>query len=171
MAANIHEEEVLGKAYDSRLMKRLLGYLRPYKLHVAIALVAIVLKSAADIAGPYLAKIAVDKYLAPASGTHSFLDRWLSSKPLTGIAQITAIYVGLLLGGFVLEFLQTYFMQWTGQKVMFDLRSQIFRHLQRMHIGFFDRNPVGRLVTRVTTDVDALNEMFTAGVVSIFEDV
>jgi ATP-binding cassette subfamily B protein len=171
MAANIHEEEVLGKAYDSRLMKRLLGYLRPYKLHVAIALVAIVLKSAADIAGPYLTKIAVDKYLAPAASTHSFLDRWLSSKPFTGIAQITAMYVGLLFGSFVLEFLQTYFMQWTGQKVMFDLRSQIFRHLQRMHIGFFDRNPVGRLVTRVTTDVDALNEMFTAGVVSIFEDV
>jgi ATP-binding cassette subfamily B protein len=113
----------------------------------------------------------VDKYLAPAADTHSFLDRWLSSRPLTGIAQITAMYVGLLLGGFVLEFLQTYFMQWTGQKVMFDLRSQIFRHLQRLHIGFFDRNPVGRLVTRVTTDVDALNEMFTAGVVSIFEDV
>jgi len=72
---------------------------------------------------------------------------------------------------FFLEYLQTYFMQWTGQKVMFDLRSQIFRHLQHMDIGFFDRNPVGRLVTRVTTDVDALNEMFTAGVVSIFEDV
>src|SRR5262249_7472031 len=65
----------------------------------------------------------------------------------------------------------TYTMQWTGQKVMFDLRSQIFRHLQHMHVGFFDTNPVGRLVTRVTTDVDALNEMFTAGVVSIFEDV
>src|SRR5881409_1870753 len=72
---------------------------------------------------------------------------------------------------FLLEYLQTYFMQCAGQMVMFDLRSQIFRHLQRMHIGFYDKNPVGRLVTRVTTDVDALNEMFTAGVVSIFEDV
>jgi len=102
---------------------------------------------------------------------HSPLDRWLSSAPLIGIAQIAAIYVGLLVFGFGFEFLQTYFMQWTGQKVMFDLRSQIFRHLQQMHIGFYDKNPVGRLVTRVTTDVDALNEMFTAGVVSIFEDV
>ncbi len=79
--------------------------------------------------------------------------------------------MGTLVLSFFCEFLQTYYMQWTGQKVMFDLRSQIFRHLQRMHIGFYDKNPVGRLVTRVTTDVDALNEMFTAGVVSIFEDV
>ena len=79
--------------------------------------------------------------------------------------------LGLLIFTFALEFVQTYLMQWTGQKVMFDLRSQIFRHLQYMHVGFFDKNPVGRLVTRVTTDVDALNEMFTAGVVSIFEDV
>ncbi len=88
-----------------------------------------------------------------------------------GIAQVAAIGVGLLVFSFLLEYLQTYFMQWAGQMVMFDLRKQIFRHLQRMHIGFFDKNPVGRLVTRVTTDVDALNDMFTSGVVSIFEDV
>ena len=169
--ASIHEEEVLGKAYDSRLMKRLLKYLRPYTWQVAIALTAIVLKAGADVLGPYLTKIAIDKYLARVAGTHSLLDHWLSSKPLVGIAQIAAIYVGLLVSTFFLEFLQTYFMQWTGQKVMFDLRSLIFRHLQHMHVGFFDKNPVGRLVTRVTTDVDALNEMFTAGVVSIFEDV
>jgi ATP-binding cassette subfamily B protein len=169
--ASIQEEEVLGKAYDSRLMKRLLTYLHPYKWQVAIALAAIVIKSGADVLGPYLTKIAIDKYLAAAAGTHSFLDRWLSSRPLVGVAQIAALYVGLLVLTFVLEFLQTYFMQWTGQMVMFDLRSQIFRYLQRMHIGFYDKNPVGRLVTRVTTDVDALNEMFTAGVVSIFEDV
>jgi ATP-binding cassette, subfamily B, multidrug efflux pump len=96
---------------------------------------------------------------------------WLSPAPLVGIAQIAAIYVAMLAFGFLFDFVQTYFMQWTGQKVMFDLRSQIFRHLQRMHIGFYDKNPVGRLVTRVTTDVDALNDMFTSGVVAIFEDV
>src|SRR5437588_3691024 len=169
--AGIHEEEALGKAYDSRLMKRLLGYLRPYKWQVAFALSTIVLKAAADVMGPLLTKIAVDKYLAQRAGVHSFLDRWLSASPLTGIAQLGGFYVFLLGFSFFLEFAQTYYMQWTGQKVMFDLRSQIFRHLQQMHIGFFDRNPVGRLVTRVTTDVDALNEMFTAGVVSIFEDV
>jgi ATP-binding cassette subfamily B multidrug efflux pump len=165
------EEEVLGKAYDSRLMRRLLTYLRPYRLHVGIALVAIIGKSFADVLGPYLVKVAVDRYLAPAKGTTSGLWSWLSPNPLTGIAQISAIYFGLLIFTFALEFLQTYYMQWTGQKVMFDLRSQIFRHLQRMHVAFYDKNPVGRLVTRVTTDVDALNEMFTSGVVSIFEDL
>ena len=90
---------------------------------------------------------------------------------MVGIAQIAAMYLGLLLLSFLFEFTQTYIMQWTGQKVMFDLRAQIFRHLQRLHVAFYDRNPVGRLVTRVTSDVDALNEMFTAGVVSIFEDI
>src|SRR5262252_4672956 len=165
------EEEVLGKAYDSRLMRRLLTYLRPYRSHVAIAIVSIVLKSFADVLGPYLVKVAVDRYLAPARGATSHLWNWLNPAPLVGIAQISSIYFGLLLFTFVLEFLQTYYMQWTGQQVMFDLRSQIFRHLQRMHVAFYDKNPVGRLVTRVTTDVDALNDMFTSGVVSIFEDL
>ncbi|MFZ1136345.1 MAG: ABC transporter ATP-binding protein [Candidatus Korobacteraceae bacterium] len=169
--ANIHEEEVLGKAYDSRLMKRLLTYLRPYRLQVIVALIAIVLKACADVLGPYLTKVAIDKYLANRTESHSLLDRFLSSKPLTGIAQIAAIYMGLLLLSFLFEFTQTYIMQWAGQKVMFDLRAQIFRHLQRLHVAFYDRNPVGRLVTRVTSDVDALNEMFTSGVVSIFEDI
>jgi ATP-binding cassette subfamily B multidrug efflux pump len=166
------EEEVLGKAYDSRLMKRLLGYLRPYQWQVVIALVSIVLKAGADVLGPFLTKTAIDKYLSSASATnHSFLDAFLSSKPLVGVAQLGFAYLTLLLVGFFLEYTQIYLMQWIGQKVMFDLRSQIFRHLQHMHIGFYDRNPVGRLVTRVTTDVDALNEMFTSGVVAIFEDV
>jgi len=169
--AGFHEEEVLGKAYDSRLMKRLLTYLRPYRLQVGIALIAIVLKAGADVLGPYLTKVAVDKYLARHTEAHSLLDRFLSPRPLTGIAQIGAMYIALLLLTFLFEYAQTYIMQWTGQKVMFDLRSQIFRHLQRLHIAFFDKNPVGRLVTRVTTDVDALNELFTAGVVSVFEDV
>jgi ATP-binding cassette subfamily B multidrug efflux pump len=167
------EEEVLGKAYDSRLMARLLKYLRPYRWQVATALVAIFLKSFADVLGPYLTKVAIDRYLVPTGGASSSSGAWgwLSPRPVVGIAQIAAIYVGLLIMTFVLEFLQTYFMQWTGQKVMFDLRRQIFRHLQRLHVAFFDKNPVGRLVTRVTTDVDALNEMFTSGVVSIFEDL
>lgn len=171
--ASDQEEEVLGKAYDARLMRRLLTYLRPYKWHVVVALGAIILKSGLDVLGPFLTKIAIDKYLAksPNSYSHSWIGDRLSAAPLTGIAQIGGLYVGILIFTFTLEFIQTYLMQWTGQKVMFDLRSQIFRHLQHMHVGFFDKNPVGRLVTRVTTDVDALNEMFTAGVVSIFEDV
>jgi ATP-binding cassette subfamily B protein len=165
------EEEVLGKAYDARLMRRLLTYLRPYTWQVTVALIAIILKAILDVLGPFLTKTAIDKYLAHAPGSHSILDSWLSSRPMKGIAQIALLYVGTLVLTFFCEFLQTYYMQWTGQMVMFDLRSQIFRHLQRMHIGFYDKNPVGRLVTRVTTDVDALNDMFTAGVVSIFEDV
>jgi len=170
MASN-QEEEVLGKAYDGRLMRRLLTYLRPYKWHVVVALTSIILKSVLDVLGPYLTKIAIDKYLAKAANSHSWIGDKLSSDAFTGIAQIGGLYVGILVFTFALEFVQTYLMQWTGQKVMFDLRSQIFRHLQHMHVAFFDKNPVGRLVTRVTTDVDALNEMFTAGVVSIFEDV
>src|SRR5438445_11973875 len=166
------EEEVLGKAYDSRLMKRLLGYLRPYKWQVVVALLSIVLKAGADVLGPFLTKTAIDKYLSSASAhNHSILDRFLSSRPLVGIAQLGFCYLFLLMVSFGLEYTQTYLMQWTGLKVMYDLRSQIFRHLQHMHIGFFDRNPVGRLVTRVTSDVDALNEMFTSGVVAIFDDV
>ena len=170
MASN-QEEEVLGKAYDGRLMRRLLTYLRPYKWHVAVALAAIILKSVLDVLGPFLTKIAIDKYLAKSPNSYSWIGDRLSDTPLTGIAQIGGLYVGILIFTFALEFIQTYLMQWTGQKVMFDLRRQIFRHLQFMHVGFFDKHPVGRLVTRVTTDVDALNEMFTAGVVSIFEDV
>ncbi len=165
------EEEVLGKAYDSRLMKRLLSYLRPYRWQVATALVSIVLKSAADVCGPLLTLLAVDLYLMKNPGAHPWAAQHLGPEPLVGINIICALYAGLLLFSFFLEFLQTYYMQWTGQKIMFDLRSQIFRHLQYMHVSFFDKNPVGRLVTRATTDVDALNEMFTAGVVAIFEDI
>ena len=166
------EEEVLGKAYDSRLMKRLLTYLRPYWWQTIVALSAILLKVVLgpDVIGPYLTAAVIDKYLSNGHGKH-LLDGWLSTNPWTGVGQVALVYLASLMFNFVLEFVQTYLMQWTGQKVMFDLRSQIFRHLQQMHVGFFDKNPVGRLVTRVTTDVDALNEMFTAGVVSIFEDV
>jgi ATP-binding cassette subfamily B protein len=169
--ASGHEEEVLGKAYDSRLMRRILRYLRPYRWQVTVALVSIVLKAGADVLGPFLTMVAIDRYLAPTHEKPAWLTSWLSPRPLTGIAEIAGIYVGLTIFSFLLEYLQTYFMQWAGQMVMFDLRSEIFRHLQRMHIGFYDKNPVGRLVTRVTSDVDALNEMFTSGVVSIFEDI
>ena len=166
------EEEVLGKAYDSRIARRLLRYLSPYTLQVALALAAIVLKAGADVLGPYLTMTAIDKYLTANAGRdRSFLDRFLSPEPMLGIAQISGLFLSVLLLGFLFEFTQTYMMKWTGQKVMFDMRSQLYRHLQRMDISFFDKNPVGRLVTRVTTDVDALNEMFTSGVVSIVEDV
>jgi ATP-binding cassette subfamily B protein len=164
------DDDVVGKAYDGRLMRRLFRYLSPYKLQVGISGLAIVLKAGSDVLGPYFVKVAVDTYFAP-TGKPSWLGRHLSPSFMTGIDELAALYFASLLLIFGLEFVQTYMMQWTGQKIMFDLRSQIFRHIQRMHVAFFDRNPVGRLVTRVTSDVDALNEMFTSGVLAIFEDV
>jgi ATP-binding cassette, subfamily B, multidrug efflux pump len=170
-----HDDDVAGKAYDSRLMRRLLTYLSPYKLQVVISSIATVLKSASDSAGPLLVMVAVDTYMAATPPAQlNWLSRHLSRFPIApmhGITLIAGIYLGLLLFTFLLELLQTYLMQWTGQKVMFDMRRQIFRHLQNMSPAFYDRNPVGRLVTRLTSDVDALNEMFTSGVLAIFEDV
>jgi len=167
-----HDDEIIGKAYDSRLMRRLLTYLAPYKLAVGISIVAILIKSVCDVAGPYLIAVSIDRYMTGHPTAKSeWLARWLSDNPWTGITQIAGIYLGTLLISYLCQFAQTYLMQWTGQKIMFDLRRQIFSHLQRMHVAFYDRNPVGRLVTRLTSDVDALNEMFTSGVVAIFEDV
>ena len=172
MAEAQTEDEVLGKAYDGRLMRRLLSYIGPYKWTAAVSSVAILIKAAADVFGPYLVKVAVDLYMTGAPPAHpSPLARHLSPQPVRGIEQLAGIYLATLTLAYALEFLQTYILQWTGQKVMFDMRSQIFAHLQRMHIGFFDRNPVGRLVTRLTSDIDALNEMFTSGIFAIFEDI
>jgi ATP-binding cassette subfamily B multidrug efflux pump len=166
------EDDVVGKAYDGRLMRRLIRYLYPYKLAAFVSLVAILIKAGSDILGPYLTKIAVDQYMTAKPSTNPvWLSRHLNPNAFVGISQLAGLYLASLVLSYFLEFVQTYLMQWTGQKVMFDMRSQIFRHLQHMHIGFFDRNPVGRLVTRLTSDVDALNEMFTSGVFAIFEDV
>jgi ATP-binding cassette subfamily B protein len=166
------DDDVVGKVYDRHLMRRLMTYLRPYKIQVILAAFSIIFKAGSDVMGPFLVSIAVDVYMSGKPPAHlSWLPRHLSRQPMTGITQIGLLYLGALLVTYLLEFLQTYTMQWTGQKIMFDLRSQIFRHLQRMSPAFFDHNPVGRLVTRVTSDVDALNEMFTSGVLAIFEDV
>src|SRR5271154_1186648 len=166
------DDEVVGKVYDRHLMRRLLTYLRPYRIQTALSAISIIFKAGSDVMGPYLVKVAVDTYMSDTPVTKlSWLARHLNPRPMTGITQIGLLYLGALLITYLLEFLQTYTMQWTGQKIMFDLRSQIFRHLQRMSPAFFDHNPVGKLVTRVTSDVDALNEMFTSGVLAIFEDV
>ena len=166
------DDDVVGKVYDRHLMRRLLTYLSPYKFQSGLAALSIIFKAGSDVMGPFLVSIAVDVYMSGKAPAHlSWLPRHLSRDPMTGITQIGMLYLGALLVTYLLEFLQTYTMQWTGQKIMFDMRSQIFRHLQRMSPAFFDHNPVGRLVTRVTSDVDALNEMFTSGVLAIFEDV
>jgi ATP-binding cassette, subfamily B, multidrug efflux pump len=166
------DDEIVGKVYDGRLMRRLLTYLRPYKLQTILSAFSIIFKAGSDVMGPFLVAIAVDVYMSGKPPAHlSWLPRHLSPVQMTGITQIGLLYLGALLVTYLLEFLQTYTMQWTGQKIMFDMRSQIFRHLQRMSPAFFDHHPVGKLVTRVTSDVDALNEMFTSGVLAIFEDV
>jgi ATP-binding cassette subfamily B multidrug efflux pump len=174
LAANLKtvEEEVLGKAYDSRLMRRLLGYMRPYRATIAISLAFLLLNSVAQIMGPLLTKITVDRYLVPTGkGFYAPLDRFLSADPWIGIAQLSGVYLLSILVSFVCDFGQTYLMQWTGQRAMFDLRRQLMTRLQQLDISYFDRNPVGRLITRVTTDVDVLNELFASGLVTIIADV
>jgi ATP-binding cassette, subfamily B, multidrug efflux pump len=153
----MQEEDVLGKAYDARLMRRLLAYLRPYWRQVLIALVAIVSASTLQLAQPYLMKVAIDDHIAIGD--------------TRGLGFLALAYVVVLIASFGLEYLQTWTLQMTGQRIMFDMRMQIFGHLQRLDIQYYDRNPVGRLMTRVTTDVDVLNELFTAGVVSVFGDI
>jgi ATP-binding cassette subfamily B multidrug efflux pump len=152
-----HDDEILGKAYDSRLMQRLLTYLYPYKSQALLALAAIVSSSVLQLAPPYLMKLAIDRHIATGR--------------LEGLGGIAAIYCVVLIASFALDYTQTWLMQMTGQRIMYDLRMQIYQRLQRLDLRFYDRNPVGRLMTRVTSDVDVLNELFTSGVVSIFGDV
>lgn len=151
-------------------MRRLLGYMRPYRTLVAISLAFLAAQSLLQGLGPLLTKIAVDKYLQPA-GKPTLLDAWLPAGAAQGLARIALIYLAVLAGNFITEFAQTYIMQYTGQLAMFDLRKQLVEHLQTLDLAFYDRNPVGRLVTRVTTDVDVLNDLFTSGLVSIVGDV
>jgi ATP-binding cassette, subfamily B, multidrug efflux pump len=151
------DDDVLGRAYDGRLMRRLLTYLRPYRGQVLVAVVAIIGHSALDLAPPYLTKIVIDRYIPVGD--------------LEGLGTIAALYLVALMASFLLEYLQTWTMQLIGQRIMFDLRMQLVAHLHRLDLRFYDRNPVGRLMTRLTTDVDVLNELFTSGVVSVFGDV
>ena len=173
MSADSHEDEIIGKAYDSRLMRRLLEYLRPHWRMTTFALVTTFIYGVVQAVPAYLMKVEVDRYLDPTKGQHlpAVLARFLSADPIVGIAQIAfAFFLPAVVASFVLEFAQSFTMQLVGQQVMYDLRKQIFLHLQRLEIAFFDRNPVGRLVTRVTTDVDVLNDLFSSGVVAIFGD-
>jgi len=170
------EEEVLGKAYDSRLMRRLLTYMRPYRGVVAASLALLLINSVLQVLGPLLTKIAVDRYLAPvqspvATPLDPYLLPRLSLDRWQGLTQVAGLYLLVVVGVLILDFSQTYLMNYTGQRAMFDLRRQLMTHLQRLDIAYFDRNPVGRLVTRVTTDVDVLNELFTSGLVTILGDL
>ena len=166
------EEEVLGKAYDGRLMKRLLSYMRPYRRSVFLSLGFLLISSLLQVAGPLLTRIAVDRYLAPHPGySPGPLGPFLSVVPWMGLAQLSFLYFAALAAAMLFDFLQSYMMQRTGQKAMFDLRRELMAHLQKLHIAYFDRNPTGRLVTRLTTDVDVLNELFASGLVTIAGDL
>jgi len=165
------DEDPVGKVYDSRLIRRLAHYLRPYWIQATVSALSISCKSLSDVTGPYLVKVAIDRYLTGAPGTATnWLTRRLPADAYHGITVLATIYMGALCLSYLFQFIQTYLMQWTGQKIMFDLRRDIFRHMQRMDIGFFDTHAVGRLVTRLTSDVDAINDMFTAGVLAIVDD-
>ena len=157
MNQNYHEEETLGKAYDGRLFKRLLIYLKPYRMQVSLGILLLLLGTFLELLGPYLIKIAIDKHII--------------TKVSKGLITIVAIYLMVLCFHFVVAVWRVYIMQWIGQHVIFDIREKIFRHLQKLSLSYFDNNPIGRLVTRITTDVETLNDWFSAGLVSIFGDV
>jgi len=170
-AAKKTEDDPVGKVYDSVLISRLGRYLKPYWVQAVISSVAVTLKSLSDVAGPYLVKVGIDRYLVKEPGAATtWIARRLPADPWLGITRLAELYLGALLLAYAFEFIQTYLMQWVGQKIMFDLRRDIFRHMQRLHVGFFDTHAVGRLVTRLTSDVDAINEMFTGGILAIVDD-
>ncbi|HTM51213.1 MAG TPA: ABC transporter ATP-binding protein [Bryobacteraceae bacterium] len=166
------EEDILARSYDSRLMRRLLGYLWPYRALIGAALIVLILNSVLQVTGPLLTKVAIDRYLAPnPARIHTPFDPFLSNDPLSGLTQVALLYLAALFGIFLFEFVQMYVMQYIGQKAMFDLRREVMTHLQKLDVAFYDRNPVGRLVTRVTTDIDVLNELFASGLVTILADL
>jgi ATP-binding cassette subfamily B protein len=177
-----HEEERLGKAYDARLMRRLLGYVRPYRRLAAAAVALILLSSLLQLVGPLATAVAFDLYMDPPGEGESvsIAARWVAGSleeagifltPEQGVALTALVYLGSLFLAFAVLYWQAYLMQMMGQRIMYDLRREVFARFQRLAVPYFDRNPIGRLVTRVTSDIDALNELFTAGLVSIFGDL
>ncbi|MDZ4723769.1 MAG: ABC transporter ATP-binding protein [candidate division Zixibacteria bacterium] len=157
MSSDHHDEEALGRAYDSRLMRRLLGYLRPYKLTVGVAIVLLLAGTALQLYQTILIQQAIDRFIVP--------------KDLEGLGGITLLFFGVMLMTFIASYSETLLTMWLGQKVQHDIRRQVFSHLQKLHLGYYDKNPVGRLLTRVTNDVNVLNEMFSSGVVTIIGDI
>ncbi|MGB7283647.1 MAG: ABC transporter ATP-binding protein [Candidatus Acidiferrum sp.] len=162
---NIHEEEKLGKAYDARLLKRLVQYLRPYKWRAVLAMVLVAIVTPLELTPPWLFWKAIDGYFTPTL-KHLIPE----SQAWRGIEWISLAYLAILISDFLAQYAQIRIMQRVGQEIMYDMRREIFAYIQRLPMSYFDRNPVGRLVTRVTTDVDALNDLFAAGVVTMIND-
>ena len=172
-AADHHEEEALGKVYDARLVRRLLRYARPYQRAVTVAVVLTILYAALETVMPLFFKLAIDRYMSRTGEAASF--GWLTARlpdnPWIGLNWLAALFLTAMLLSFALEYSRARITLMTGQQVMYDLRREVFGHLQRLPIAYYDRNPVGRLVTRATTDIDQLNEAFSAGVVAVFGDL
>jgi len=162
------EDEILGKAYDARLMRRLLTYLRPYRAPVVLALVVLLGLSFVEIAPPIVARLIIDSAIAPAIGPAATIT---PDEGVRRLAPLGLAFLALLAAGAFLRYGQNILTTYVGQRAMYDLRVQLFGHLQHLSLSFFDRNPVGRLMTRITNDIDALTDMVTQGVVSIFGDV
>jgi ATP-binding cassette subfamily B multidrug efflux pump len=163
--SNVHEEEALGKAYDARLLRRLMQYLRPYRWRVVLALALVAIVTPLELAPPKLFQVSIDKFLVP--GMRQSITE---AQAWRGILLISIVFLAVLIFDFLAQYIQIRIMQRVGQQTMYDMRRAIFAHLQRLPMTYFDRNPVGRLVTRVTTDVDALNDLFAAGVVTMIND-
>jgi ATP-binding cassette, subfamily B, multidrug efflux pump len=153
----MQEEEILGKAYDARLMRRLIKYLKPYRWHVSLGIFFSLLVSAMEAVRPYFIKIAVDTNIAQSDSQ--------------GLLITTSIFLSVMLVRGFLQYANAYLTQWIGQRTIFDLRMEVFQHLQRLSLKYYDRNPIGRLITRLTNDVEVLNEMFSSGIVMVFSDV
>lgn len=153
----LEEDKLEGKIYDRKLFNRLISYGKPYWHLIAVAVLLIIGSMGLQILGPYITKIAIDNYIIPGD--------------MPGLYMIVGIYLLLLVGNFIVNFIQIMLMQYLGQKVMLDLRQEIFSHLQRLQQQFFDKNPIGRLMTRVTSDVESLNQVFTQGIVMVFGDL
>lgn len=180
-AGDFHEETLAVRSYDTRLMRRLLTYVRPYRGMALLAVALIVLSSFLQLIGPLLTAMALDLFIEPqADAQKAEISRWVEgwlrtsgmvSDPASGITTLAAIYLVVLVATFGVLYAQSYVMEMMGQRIMYDLRREIFGQLQRLHVSYFDSRPIGRLVTRATTDVAALNELFTAGLVSIFGDI
>jgi len=151
------DDEILGKAYDARLMARMLRYLRPYWKLLAVSFSFLLLHTATQLLGPYITKVAIDRYIA--------------YQDVAGLDRMALAYLGVVLLGFIFLFVQTYTTEYTGQRAMHDLRMEIFTHLQKQDMAYFDRNPVGRLMTRTINDVETLNELFSTGVVGLLGDL
>ncbi len=156
-AEEFHEEEVLGKAYDARLMRRLLGFLRPHWKRVGLAVLLVLVAAGVELVGPYLTKVAIDDFITKGD--------------LPGLSLVAGLFLLMLVAHMLIEYGQLTLTQIVGQEIMYDIRMRLFAKLQRLSLSYYDRTPVGRMMTRITNDVDVLNELFTSGVVAIFGDI